>query len=196
MVRRLAAALVAAIALLGTIGLPQAASAHGDDETQEAYLLVQQALGHLAHDTGADGIELAMEKVDDALATEDQEGVNVAEVQEGMQALEAGHGQEARALLQDSIADALSSLPPATGYDSGTTVVMSPLPGRTGLSAEDVLLLIGSLAVAGLGIVLAYRFRPRDSVRDLRDRLGADGHARDDDPVTAPKPEGHRDGHL
>ncbi len=77
------------------------AQAHGDDESQEGYVLVQQALAHLAHNAGDEGINLAMEKVDDALMTEDQEGVNVAEVEQGMQALEAGQVDEARTLLQD-----------------------------------------------------------------------------------------------
>ena len=56
-----------------------AAPARADEpgETTVGYLLVQQALGHLAHDTSSEGIEIAMEKTDDALGTNDQEGVDV-----------------------------------------------------------------------------------------------------------------------
>lgn len=177
MAPRLAAALIVAVmGVLGATVVPQAAYAHGDDETQEAYLLVQQALGHLAHDTSSEGIDLAMEKVTDALEAEDQDGVDVAQLEVGMRALEEGQVEQARALLQGSIEEAVSSLPAATGYGTGTSVVTPPLPGRTGLSGQDLGLLAGSFVAAGLGLVLAYRFRPHDSVRALRDRLGAEGH--------------------
>lgn len=181
MARRLALSLIAVIGMLGALALPQAAFAHGEGETEEGYLLVQQALGHLAHDTSSDGIDLAMEKVDDALSTEDQEGVNVAGVEDGMQALEAGQVDQARALLQDSIQDALANQPTATGYGTGTTIVTSAMPGRAGLNGQDLGWLIGSFAAVLLGLVLAYRFRPRDSVRELRNRLTSEGHAPDGD---------------
>lgn len=170
MTRRLAA-LVAAAGLTGVMALPTAALAHDDEEAQEGYLLVQQALGHLAHDTSAGGLDLAMEKVGDALATEDQEGVDVAEVERGMRALEDGDAQEARTLLQASIEEALAALPTATGYETGTTVVLSTMPGRGALDGQDLGLLVGSVVVGGLGLVLTYRFRPPDSVRALRRRL-------------------------
>jgi len=186
MARRLVVSLVAAIALLGALALPQAAVAHGEGETEEGYLLVQQALGHLAHDTGSDGIELAMEKVDDALSTEDQEGVDVAKVEDGMQALEAGQVEQARALLQDSIQDAVTEQPTATGYETGTTVVASAMPGRSGLNGQDLGWLVASSAAVLLGLVLAYRFRPRDSVRELRTRLRTEGHATDADIERGP----------
>jgi hypothetical protein len=67
--RLLRSGVVAALALLFAFALVPPASAHGGDETEEGYLLVQQALGHLAHDTSHDGIALAMEKVDDALVS-------------------------------------------------------------------------------------------------------------------------------
>jgi len=191
MARRLALSLIAVIGMLGALALPQAAFAHGEGETEEGYLLVQQALGHLAHDTSSDGIDLAMEKVDDALSTEDQEGVNVAEVEDGMQALETGEIERARALLQDSIKEALAEQPTATGYETGTTVVMSAMPGRTGLNGQDLGLLVGSFALAGLGLGLAYRFRPRDSVRALRGQLKAEGPAADDGTGRSPDIERH-----
>ena len=152
--------------------VPARAFAHGGDETEEGYLLVQQALGHLAHETNDEGIALAAEKVDDALATKDNDGVNVAEVRRAATALAAHRPAAARALLQDSIQEALNGLPPATGNMTGTTVVMPAMPGRSGgLHGQDVVFLITSLTLGGLGAFLAYRFRPEDSVRVLRRRL-------------------------
>lgn len=167
--------LVAAVGLFGLLYVAPPASAHGEGETQEGYLLVQQALGHLAHDTSHTGIELALEKVDDALATKDQDGVAVAEVEKARLALEAGHPVQARVLLQDSIKEALRMLPPATGNGTGTTVVAPALPGRTALSGQDWGFLVVSVALLVVGLALAFRFRPHDSVRQLRRLLGASG---------------------
>jgi hypothetical protein len=171
---------VAALAL-APVTLTATAQAHGDDETQEAYVLVQQALAHLAHNAGLEGIHLAMEKVGDALETEDQEGVDVAEVEQGMHALEAGQADEARTLLQDSIADAVAGRPLATGYETGTSLVPVELPGREPLTGSDWLVLVLSLGVAGLGVWLSVRFRPRESVGALRLLLGTK-------PVTDDRP--------
>jgi hypothetical protein len=52
-------ALLLAVAAL--VGVPAAGWAHEDGESEEGYLLVQQALAHLAHTTSHEGIELAME---------------------------------------------------------------------------------------------------------------------------------------
>lgn len=149
------------------------AHAHGDDEAKEGYLLVQQALAHLAHDTSSDGIDLAMEKVNDALETDDQEGLDVAEVRQGMDALEAGRVGKARILLQDSITVALADRPLAIGYDTGTGLVPSGLPARGPLGVGDGVLLVLSVAVAGVGVWLSVRFRPKDTVSALRQGLGA-----------------------
>ncbi len=164
-------ALVAVASLLVVVSLPGVAAAHGGDESKEGYLLVQQALGHLAHDTSSTGIDLAMEKVDDALAASDHEGVAVAEVTQAKKALEAGQAEPARTLLQDSIKEALLALPPPVGSDTGTKTVMPTLPGRSGLSALDWSFLFASVVLAMLGVALAVWFRPADSLRTLRRRL-------------------------
>jgi len=162
---------VAALAL-APVMFTATAQAHGDDEAQEGYVLVQQALAHLAHDAGDEGIHLAMEKVDDALETEDQEGVDVDKLEHGMQALEAGQDDQARTLLQDSISEALADRPLATGYETGTGVVPVELPGREPLTGSDWLVLVLSLGVAGLGVWLSVKFRPLESVGALRLLLG------------------------
>ncbi len=165
--------LVAVLAVVGVLGMSPPASAHGEGETEEGYLLVQQALGHLAHDTSHAGIELAMEKVDDALATKDQEGVAVAEVEQARQALEQGNADEARTLLQGSITKALSGLAPAVGEETGTSVVVPALTGRDGLRGRDWGFLVVSVLFLIAGAALAFLFRPHDTVGELSRRLGA-----------------------
>jgi hypothetical protein len=160
------------------------AAAHGGDESKEGYLLVQQALGHLAHDTSMTGIDLAMEKVDDALAADDQDGVAVAEVEQAKEALDAGRVGSARLLLQGSIKQALAELGPATGEQTGTTVVSPALAGRGDLTGRDWGFLAGSLVLVVVGIGLAVRFRPADTVGELRRRLGSSGTTVGRDPIS------------
>lgn len=165
--------LLAGVVALGSVLSASPAWADGDGETTEGYLLVQQALGHLAHDTTSGGIVLAMEKIDDALSTKDQEGVDVAELQQAKAALEAGQVEQGRALLQHSISEAISQLKPATGEETGTTIVLSPLPGRGGLTGGDWGFLVVSVLLLFLGGGLAWRLRPPDNVHELRRRLGS-----------------------
>lgn len=171
--------LVVALIGPGLVSVASSAQAHDEDETQEGYVLVQQALAHLVHDSGPDGVDLAMEKVQDALETEDQEGVDVAEVRQGMSALESGDVDGARALLQESIAEALADRPLATGYDTGTSLVPSKLPGRGRLSGGDWLVMGLCVAVAGAGVWLSVRFRPHESMSALRLLLGTKPAATD-----------------
>lgn len=165
-------ALVAVIGFLYSVALAPPADAHGGDETQEGYVLVQQALGQLAMDTGPAGIDLAMEKVDDTLAAKDQDGVEVASVEEAKRALEGDEVGRARALLQGSIKVALAEQAPAVGEQTGTTVVSPALPGRYDLSRRDWVFLVASLIALFAGIGLAFYFRPSDTVGALRQRLG------------------------
>jgi predicted transcriptional regulator len=137
----------------------------------EGYVIVQQALGHLAHDTSNVGIMLAMDKLNDFLKNKDQDGVDVATVKQGMMALEAGRVEEARNLLQSSIKEALSMLKPAVGEETGTTLVLRPLLGRGNLNSNDWILMAGSFLLLLVGAALAFKFRPADSVRELRQQL-------------------------
>ena len=157
--------------LLGSVLAASPAWADEPGETDVGYLLVQQALGHLAHDSSAEGLEVAMEKVTDALETDDQEGVDVPTLEQAMAALEAEDVEGARSLLQDSIAEAVHNRPPATGMDSGTTVVRPELEGRSGLAGEDWGFLTAALVALLLGAWLTVRFRPHDSIGALRTQL-------------------------
>lgn len=164
--------LVAAMGLLSLMVTAPPASAHGGGDSVEAYILVQQALGHLAHDTGHDGMDLAMEKIDDALAAADQEGVSVALLQQAKKAVESENLDQARTLLQESIKEAMSSLAPATGEQTGTKVVLTALLTKDGLAGSDWLFLGASFVLLCVGVALAYRFRPVDTVSELRQRPG------------------------
>lgn len=161
----------AAMGIITACAGASAAWAHGEGETTEGYVLVQQALGHLAHGTSMSTLDLAMEKVDDALETEDQEGVDVAELEQGMAALEAHDVDRARTLLQDSIQEAVAALPPATGNETGTHQIPLELEGRPDLRAQDGGLLAASALALVLGAWLSFLFRPLDSIRTLRARL-------------------------
>ncbi|MEP7056087.1 MAG: hypothetical protein ABI912_12670 [Actinomycetota bacterium] len=145
--------------------------AHGGGETEEGYLLVQQALGHLAHDTSASGIDLAMEKISDTLSTKDQEGVNVAEVEQAKAALESADVPRGRTLLQHSISEAISQLKPATGEETGTTVVLEPLRVRGSFAGGEWSVLVLSMLLLVVGVALAYRYRPRENMHELHRRL-------------------------
>lgn len=178
-----ALAVVAVVAVVAALlAAPATAWAHEDGEAEEGYLLVQQALAHIAHDTSTEGIHEAMEKVEDALETVDQEGVDVAEVEDAMAALEAGDVDMARDLLQDSIEEALHDRPLATGTKTGTTLVLPETSGRSGVDGPEWAFLITSMATLLLGGWLALRFRPRDRLRDLRRTLAHAGTGEDASP--------------
>lgn len=151
--------------------------AHGGEETTVGYVLVQQALGHLAHDTSAAGIDLAMEKADDALDTPDNEGVDIAKVQQARAALEANQVARAQELLTQAITAAVAAQPPATGMSTGTRTIEPELAGRPAAADVGWVPAIASLALLLAGAYLTYRYRPADTPAQLRRRLAqtADG---------------------
>ncbi len=157
--------------LLGVSTMAMPASAHGGDESKEGYVLVQQALGHLAHDGGHVGMDAAMEKVNDALAAMDHDGVDVAQVQKAKQALAAEQVDRARTLLQASIKQALTAVPAATGEQTGTKLVLEAMPGNNGLAGRDWVFLGASAALLLVGFGLAGWYRPADTIGDLRGLL-------------------------
>jgi len=165
------ALLATILAVLGGIASAAPAWAHGGGETKEGYVLVQQALGRLAHDPNRTGVMAAMEKIHDTLDTTDQVGVDIAKVKDAQMALDAGRIEAGQALLQQSITKAVSELKPATGEETGTTVVPSEFPGRGTLAGLDVGFLAGSVLLLLAGSGLAARFRPVDNISALRRRL-------------------------
>lgn len=183
---------VALWVLLGLVTV-QPAWAHGGNASTEGYLIVQQAVGYLANDAGAGGTAKALMKVDEALATPDQEGVAVPQVQLAKTALKAGNVADGRKLLQASITTALATLKPATGEGTGTTIVTDPWVGRAHLSGGDWALLTLSLLIAFAGMALAFFLRPRDSLRGLLEGLSPRANAKG--TPRSPLEERHNDGH-
>ena len=94
-------------------------------------------------------------------------GVEMAQWQ-AKQALEAERVDQARTLLQDSIKQALADVPAATGEVTGTKLVLLPMPGRDGLAGRDWFFLGASIALLLTGLGLASRYRPADTIGDLR----------------------------
>jgi hypothetical protein len=180
--------LLLAVALAGLLGLGAvpAASAHEGSPEGEGYILVQQAIGYLLDMPGPEAAMHAQEKVSAALAAADQEGVSVDRLRQAQSALEGGRADEARALLQESITDAVAALPPAKGLDTGTGTVLSPL-GASFAPWPGWLFLALSVLAVGAGAWLAVLFRPREGVRALRREMGLAGRHRGQDG-----PEGDR----
>mgnify|MGYP001792110637 CR=1 FL=1 len=166
-------ALMASIlVVLGGVASATPAFAHaGGGETKEGYVLVQQALGRLAHDPNMTGVDAAQEKIHDTLDTTDQVGVNIAQVKEAKTALDAGNVQAGQVLLQKSITEAVSAIMPATGEETGTTVVPSEIPGRGSLDGLQWAFLGISVLLLLAGSVVAQKFRPADNLAALRRRL-------------------------
>lgn len=186
--RRLSMAVLMGCVVLGSVLSGSPARADEPGETTVGYVLVQQALGHLAHDSTDAGIDAAMEKVDDALSTLDRDGVDVNVLQQASTALAGGRVGEAEALLQQSIAAAVGRLRPAVGEQTGTTVVLSPLPARGGLTGADGFPLAVSVLLLLVGVGLARYFRPRDTIAELRRGLqGAAAPASDVAPPPLPR---------
>ncbi len=173
MMARRCVALVVALVLASAVSAGVAWAHGGEDDPPEGYLFVQQALGHLAHDQGPTGVLDAEAKIQEALGGADQDGVDVDLVRQAQAALTAGQIAVAQRALQESIAIAVGELTPATGEQTGTTVVGEPLPGRGPLSGTSWVLGVVSLLLLVAGVGLALWFRPADNLAQLRRRLTA-----------------------
>ena len=164
------ATITAAIAALLSILVAVPSGAHGVGESTKAVELVQQAIAYLVNEP--DNLMAAEEKVNDALKTSDQKGVDRDSLTAAKRAIKQGDGHRGRAFLERSIGarphlSGIEPLPvrhvptePATGAASGTKVVTDPLPGRGALDGGAWALLIASALLALGGAVAAWRFRP------------------------------------
>lgn len=169
--------LVLAFLSVSVVGAP--AWAHGGPGTTEGYVIVQQALSYLVNDTSPAGTMKAMEKVDELLANEDQDGVAVADVEQAKAALSAGDTKTAQTLLQGSITEAVAALKPAVGEETGTTTMLAPFTQGPPTVTDWVFLVLSVLAALG-GALLAMWLRPREGLRELsRDILASNGTRHD-----------------
>ena len=149
------------------------ALAHEGEESVPAITNVQEAIAIRAEHVGsfppAEVAEHAMDKVGDALESEDSRGVQLALVQQAKDALEAGRNDDALTLLERSIGacpgapviepqDA-SRTPPPLSLPCPSVAHIQTLDGSpVGGVQEPVLITIGAvLVLAGLG--LARRIR-------------------------------------
>ena len=182
-----------AVALLAVLALPSAAQAD-EEETEEANLLVLQSISLIANDNEPDTIA---ERLTDALEAPDKSGVDLAKVQQALTLVEesATRGDsaekiaEARTLLVDAIDIRAASgygeipepgdvgedaAPYAQGAESGTTVVLDELRPARGVADDgDAVLLAAGFAMLLAGLYLSRRWRPHDSIHELRRRSAA-----------------------
>ncbi|WBP85105.1 hypothetical protein [Kitasatospora cathayae] len=167
-------ALVAAV--VTSLSAPAGSAwAHGT-ESDQAAVLVEQALALIANEAGADRVA---ERIHDAAEAPDQMGVDAAKVKSALELTErpdAGAAElaQARGLLLDAVGGQLPSRPtagPAVGTETGTSVILDEFrPGRGIRNGGDVALLVISVAVLGVGLFLVRRWRPPHTIRQLEHR--------------------------
>lgn len=150
-------------------GVPAAASAHDDEEIDQASVLVLQAIGFIVNKPG--DMDDITDKIDDALDAPEKDGVDMAKVQAAKEALDKEDMETARAQLQESLASV--PMESATGEETGTTVVHDALDTRGDVDLVDWVLLVLSALILALGAWLSVRFRPAESVRGLRRLLAS-----------------------
>lgn len=161
--------------LLWTTAAP--AQANGA-ESDQASVLVQQAIALVAGDAGPARIS---ERINDALEAPNQEGVDAVKVRQALAVVEGVGAQatasqrteamlQAHSLLQASIAVTAPLKPNmATGEETGTTVVLDDFQPPRGIGTRgDLALVVLSLLAIGGGLLLARWLRPPHTLRQLR----------------------------
>lgn len=183
--RRRAGGRAAVLGVLLALLVSAPARAHEGEADIRAADAVRQAIAYLVNDPG--DMDLVADKVADALEAEDRSSVDVALVTQARTALRRNDLPAVRALLERSIGavpdlsgtdvQPILRVPEgepgvrlATGEQTGTDVVVDPLPGRGGLTGTDWTILGLAAVLAVAGATLAARWRPPDSVRALRRR--------------------------
>ena len=193
--RRAGRGLALALLALGMLVAGSGAALANEEETDEASLLVLQSVALIANGAPVEAVE---ERIGDALEAPDQTGTDMAAVEEASALVEPGATradlEEARELLVGAIDVRFASgygeipsprelghdeSPYASGGDTGTTAVVDELQPARGISdgGDAVLLSLAVLAVIA-GLVLARRWRPHDTIRQLRHRTTRPEEAR------------------
>jgi len=164
--------MVKAVATFGVIawillGAAPAASAHMGEENVPAFTDIQEGIAILAGQP--DLMDNAMDKVHDALDSNDQNGVDVALVRQAYAALRRGDGANALLLLEQSVgacpgAPVLNPQPPPRSPEPLTSPCPHPqhLQGLSrsavGGGQETVFLVLAGVMIV-VGLMLARRIR-------------------------------------
>lgn len=177
--QRLRVGVLTTTALLVLAGVPGLAQANTGMGSSEARVVVQEAIAFIANGAGP---AVVLERIDDVLKAPDKAGVDLARVEQA-QALVAGLAagatptqvaaalRQARELLAGAVTPAAPGAGFATGIETGTTVVLDEFRPAWGVRDAGGAVLLGlALVSVLLGLVLARRLRPPDSVRELRRR--------------------------
>lgn len=182
-VRRFVIAGVAAVGFAMAAAVPAVANGPHDNESDEPRALVLQAISLIVNTP--DEVHEIEERLEHALEAPHTEGVDLTLVEEAAAALEDHDLRRTRELLETSIGAGpfvghgvprpireLSEDPDQPGFaiggETGTTVVLDEYRAEAALDGGEVALLIVSAAGITLGGLLAWRFRPADTVRQLR----------------------------
>ena len=157
------------------------ASAHEDEESVEAGVLVRQAIALIVN-TPRDEMAIK-DKIGDALGSEKPEGVDLALVEQASAELDRGDLHRVRALLEVSVGamphmsgmvvrpiletagppatnETARALRLATGEETGTDVAIDGLDARRTFDAGTWTALSAFAVVAAAGLALSVRFRP------------------------------------
>lgn len=160
-------ALVAAIAVLAVLVPAAPAFAHGGGDSDQSRVLVVDALSYLANKP-SDYMDMAIDKIGDALDAPDKSGVDLAKVAAAQKAMDAEDMMQTRALLESSLKPQAA---PVVGMDPGTTRMPDPMSGHTNWAGVGAVYAGLSGLVLLIGLVLAMRWRPGESIEQLRTRL-------------------------
>lgn len=184
--------LVLALAVL-LPGPATAAEGHGEESTV-ASVLVLQSISLIANDGGA---EAAAEKLVDALEAPEKEGTDLGKVEQALALIEGSApgsaGAPALARAREILVSAIAvrsatgygeipepgmvgedEAPFATGADTGTVVVLDGMtPARGIRDGGDAVLLGLAVLMVIAGVVLSRRWRPMDTIRELRRQSAA-----------------------
>lgn len=185
----------AVLAMMAGLLMAAGGVARADEEMpREANLLVLQSVALIANEAPKD---VVVERIQDALAAPDQSGTDAAKVRQALALARSGGPtglQQAREDLLGAIdirfATGYGEIPRpgqvghdqspyATGAQTGTTAVLDELKPARGVSdaGDAVLLTLAVLAVVA-GLLLARRWRPHDTIRQLRHQIAEPERAR------------------
>jgi len=171
--RALAAVLLATVVAAGPTAWAD------EEESDEAAVLVQQAVALLANENSP---EVVLERIEDAAEAPMTEGADLEQVEEAAALVEplveqsadrfpADVEEQVRRLLEESIGTPEEPEPVdmTTGTETGTTVVLDEYRPARGVSdGGDAVLLALSAAALGGGLLLARSLRPHHTLRELR----------------------------